>query len=82
MTHTQTVEQGLAIVKDWIKRGGTHYKGASLEHTDWIDEFLIDPTSYYLGCTSKYISRFPRTKNMNDLLKAVHYLLYVVGKGQ
>lgn len=82
MTHTKTLKQGLAIVSDWIERAGAHYRGPSLDHTDWLDNFLTDPTSYYLGCASKYISRFPRTKNMNDLLKAVHYLLYVVGKGQ
>lgn len=84
MTHEHAaVKQGLAILEKWVKAGRGHYTGRrGMQHSDWLDNFLPDPPSYYLGCVSKYLARYPRTRNTEDLLKAAHYLLVLIGEGR
>jgi hypothetical protein len=39
-----------------------------LESQGWAPHF-------YLGCITKYASRYPKTENKKDLLKIAHYAL-------
>ena len=51
--------------------GGTHYKGAALQHWDWVGELGL---TYLEGCATKYVIRARKKNGAEDLAKARHYL--------
>jgi len=47
--------------------GGDHYRTGGLQHWD-----MFGP-EYYMGCATKYVSRWRKKNGMQDLEKAKHY---------
>lgn len=78
------VDNGLRALEHHIR--GTaegHYAGGEKETIDVIMD--INPIAfgwYAIGNIIKYVSRFPVTRNKDDLLKAAHYLLMVWEKSE
>lgn len=54
-----------------IQHGGSHYKGAKLQHWDIVARNGI---GYLEGCSSKYFSRWRNKNGLEDLLKGLHYI--------
>lgn len=52
--------------------GGSHYKGAALEHWDFTVRALGN--RYLEGAITKYISRWRRKDGLKDLMKCDHFL--------
>ena len=55
--------------------GGNHYKETTLQPWDVISAWSLDP---WLANVVKYVQRHQRKNGREDLLKAVHYLEYVI----
>jgi len=55
--------------------GGDHYKQTTLQPWDVISAWSLDP---WLANVVKYVQRHQRKNGREDLLKAVHYLEYVI----
>ena len=55
--------------------GGDHYKQTALQPWDVISAWSLDP---WLANVVKYVQRHQRKNGREDLLKAVHYLEYVI----
>jgi hypothetical protein len=55
--------------------GGDHYKQTTLQPWDVISAWSLDP---WLANVIKYVQRHQRKNGREDLLKAVHYLEYVI----
>ena len=55
--------------------GGDHYKQTTLQPWDVISAWSLDP---WLANVVKYVQRHQRKNGKEDLLKAVHYLEYVI----
>lgn len=53
-----------------IQHGGSHYKGAKIQHWDFVVDHKI---GYLEGCGTKYLSRHPQKNGLEDVLKAEHY---------
>jgi hypothetical protein len=51
--------------------GGDHYKGAAIEHWDFVAQRNLD---YFQGNITKYVSRWRKKAGVDDLRKASHYL--------
>lgn len=51
--------------------GGDHYKGASMEHWDFV---IMGGLGYLRGCASKYVYRWKDKGGLSDLKKAGHYI--------
>ena len=53
--------------------GGDHYRRQPIQHWDMVEETGLD---YFLGCATKYLSRFHlKGTPRQDLEKAKHFLL-------
>jgi len=55
--------------------GGDHYKQTTLQPWDVVSAWSLDP---WLANVIKYVQRHQRKNGREDLLKAVHYLEYVI----
>ena len=55
--------------------GGDHYKQTTLQPWGVISAWSLDP---WLANVVKYVQRHQRKNGREDLLKAVHYLEYVI----
>lgn len=54
-----------------IQIGGSHYKGAQVQHWDLVE---LNGVGYLEGCATKYVQRRKDpTKRIQDLEKAKHY---------
>lgn len=51
--------------------GGDHYKGAAMEHWDFV---IKGGLGYLRGCASKYVYRWKDKGGLSDLKKAGHYI--------
>lgn len=56
--------------------GGDHYQ-KEYQHWDWVDDLGLH---YYLGCATKYVSRWREKNGIQDLEKAIHYLEKAIQK--
>lgn len=69
-------ESGMTSANE-IQHGGQHYKGAKIQHWD----FIVDNKIGYLeGCASKYLSRHKMKNGLEDILKAEHYVQKILEK--
>lgn len=55
-----------------VQHGGTHYR-TGYQHWDLLPDIGFGP-AYYLGCATKYITRYKRKNGIEDLLKARHFV--------
>jgi len=61
------------LVSDHVKETQVgHYATGEVEPMDLIE--AVGRGEFALGCVIKYVSRFKRTENSLDLVKAAHYL--------
>lgn len=54
-----------------IQVGGDHYMNKPIQPWDFI---VANKMGFMDGNVLKYLSRYPQTRNINDLKKASHYL--------
>lgn len=55
--------------------GGSHYKNKGIQPIEYIMENGLD---FCEGCVVKYISRWRSKNGLEDLLKARHYLEFLI----
>lgn len=55
--------------------GGNHYQGGDLQPIDVIDAFHLD---FYEGNALKYLLRHGKKNGKEDLLKAIHYIEFII----
>lgn len=61
-----------------IQIGGKHYK-REYQHWDAVDDLDLH---YYLGCATKYVSRWQEKNGLEDLRKSLHYISKAEEKGR
>ena len=61
-----------------IQIGGTHYNKNEYQHWDMVDDLDLH---YYLGCATKYVSRWQDKNGIQDLRKSIHYIDKFQDKG-
>lgn len=62
-----------------IQIGGDHYNKREYQHWDLVDDIDLH---YYLGCASKYVSRWKEKNGLQDLRKSLHYMAKFESKGR
>jgi hypothetical protein len=55
--------------------GGAHYKNKGIQPIEYIMENNLD---FCEGCVVKYISRWRQKNGLDDLLKAKHYVEFLI----
>lgn len=55
--------------------GGTHYKDQSIQPIQYI---LANQLGYCEGNVVKYVSRHDKKNGKEDILKAIHYLQFIL----
>ena len=55
--------------------GGEHYKGKGIQPIEYI---MANELDFCEGCVVKYISRWRDKNGLDDLLKAKHYLEFLI----
>ena len=55
--------------------GGEHYKSKGIQPIEYI---MANDLDFCEGCVVKYISRWKNKNHLEDLLKAKHYLEFLI----
>ena len=55
-----------------IQHGGTHYR-TEYQHWDLLPDMHYSE-EYYLGCATKYVTRYKKKNGIEDLRKAHHFI--------
>jgi hypothetical protein len=78
---TYFTEPSPAMIKDFIgkvldkQEGGTHYASKSIQPIDYIQGNKLN---YCEGNVVKYVTRHRDKNGKEDLLKAIHYLEFLI----
>lgn len=55
--------------------GGSHYKDKGIQPIEYI---MANELDFCEGCVVKYISRWRQKNGLDDLLKAKHYIEFLI----
>ncbi len=75
MNKDNAIQQFLNYIES--TQNGHYAQGNGLQTKDYIEALGLAEDAYIFSII-KYVSRFPKTKNHKDLLKAAHYSIMLL----